>query len=62
MKKKRYILIRNGEEIGQFNYMTEVAKLLGCRRQYIYYKLANSTDGKTFKLKNNNITINDLLK
>lgn len=59
---KRFTVIKNNEEIGQFNHMTAVAELLGCSRQYIYLKLANSTDGTTFKLKNNNITIKDLLK
>jgi len=58
---KRFTVIKNEIEIGQVNHMTEVAKLLGCSRQYIYLKLSKSNDG-TFDYNNNNITINDLLK
>jgi len=58
---KRFTVIKNNEEVGHFNYMTEVAKLLGCSRQYIYLKLSESNDN-TFNYKNNNITIKDLLK
>jgi DNA-binding phage protein len=58
---KRYTITINDKQVAQFNQMTEVAKYLGCARQYIYLKLSKSTDN-TFTLKKNNIEINDLLK
>lgn len=58
---KRYTITINDKQVAQFNQMTDVAKYLGCSRQYIYLKLSKSTNN-SFKLKKNNITINDLLQ
>lgn len=58
---KRYTITINDKQVAQFNQMTDVAKYLGCSRQYIYLKLSNSTNN-SFQLKKNNITINDLLQ
>lgn len=58
---KRYTITINDKQVAQFNQMTDVAKYLGCSRQYIYLKLSNSTNN-SFQLKKNNITIKDLLQ
>lgn len=58
---KRYKITINDKQVAQFNQMTDVAKYLGCSRQYIYLKLSNSTNN-SFIYKKNNITINDLLQ
>ena len=58
---KRYTITINDKQVAQFNQMTDVAKYLGCSRQYIYLKLSKSTNN-SFQLKKNNITINDLLQ
>jgi hypothetical protein len=58
---KRYTILINNQQVAQVNQMTEVAKYLGCSRQYIYLKLSKSDD-ESFDYKNNKITIIDLLK
>ena len=58
---KRYTILINNKQVAQVNQMTEVAKYLGCSRQYIYLKLSKSTNN-SFIYKHNNITINDLLQ
>jgi len=57
---KRYTILINGQQEAQFNQMTQVAKYLGCTRQYIYNQLSKSNDN-SFTIKKNNIKINDLL-
>lgn len=53
MKKERYILLLEGNEIGKATSITNVGKLIGCTKQHIYQKLNDgffTFDKKTYQI------------
>lgn len=42
MKKKRYVLYKTNERIGEYDHITEVVESIGCSRQHFYQAIEGS--------------------